>query len=296
MEEKRDLDPAGMAILIAIMVLLAVNQVAIKVTNAGFAPVFAAGLRSAGGLAVLALWMRLRGIGWEFSRATAGAGLLAGLFFAGEFILLFVALDLSTVTRVSVIFYTMPVWMALAGHFLLPGERLDLRKLAGLALAVGGVAWAITARSDSHGTASLWGDLAALGAALGWMAVSLFARITPLARLVPEMQMAWQLLVSAPVLLLLAPLFGPLIRDLKPIHFAGLAFQAVVVAGGVFLVWFCLLKRYKAQGVASFAFLPPVFGVFLGWSLLGEAVDLPLIGALVLVAGGIALVNRRARG
>ena len=44
--------------------LLAFNQVVIKVTNGGFQPVFFAGLRSAGAVVCIWLWLRWRGIPW----------------------------------------------------------------------------------------------------------------------------------------------------------------------------------------------------------------------------------------
>jgi len=289
------MDGFGAGSLILFFLLLAVNQVVIKLTNDGIQPVFAASLRSFGAIAVIWLWMRYRGVRVDFQKGTVSAGILVGLIFSAEFVCLFVALDLTTVTRVSVIFYSMPVWMALAAHFLLPGEHLTRVKSLGLALAFGGVAWAIIDRSGLGGEASLIGDMAALGAALGWMGVSLAARVTPIKRLVPEMQMFWQVLVSAPALLITAMFFGPFIRDLQPIHIAGLAFQAVAIASGAFLFWFWLLKRYKASSVASFAFLSPVFGVVMGWMWLGEHVSRSLIGSLVLVAVGIILINRPAR-
>ncbi|WP_300514939.1 DMT family transporter [Aliiroseovarius sp.] len=293
MDLKRDMDGRGAAILIGVFVLLAVNQVVIKLTNQGFQPVFGATLRSLGGVAVLSLWMLIRRVPLEFRPGTIGAGVLAGLVFSAEFICLYVALDLTTVTRVSVIFYSMPVWMAVVAHFALPGERLTPVKLLGLLLAFAGVTWAILDRSGPGGEASVWGDLAALGAAWGWMGVSLCARLTPLRVLSPEMQMWWQLAVSIPLMLVAAVFFGPFLRDLQPMHWAGIGFQAVLVAAGAFLVWFWLLKSYKASSVASFAFLSPIFGVFMGWAWLGEQVTVPVLGALGLVAVGILLINRR---
>jgi drug/metabolite transporter (DMT)-like permease len=41
-------------------------------------------------------------------------------------------------------------------------------------------------------------------------------------------------------------------------------------------------------------FLTPLFGVFLSWLLLGDPVTVGLVAGLVLVAAGIALVNRPA--
>ena len=51
---------AGLS-LVAVMLLLAVNQVLIKHTNEGFQPAFAAGLRSALAAVSVVLWMWLRG-------------------------------------------------------------------------------------------------------------------------------------------------------------------------------------------------------------------------------------------
>lgn len=287
------MDAKGTAALIVVMLFLAVNQVVIKLTNAGLQPVFAAGLRSAGAVLVLWGWMRLRGLRLDFTPGTRWAGVLVGLLFSVEFLALFVALDLTTVTRVSVIFYSMPVWMALAAHFLLPGERLTPGRSFGLALAFAGVAWAIVDRSGLGGEVSLAGDLAALVGALGWMAVSLTPRLTPLGRLRPEMQMIWQVLVSAPVLLVAAFAFGPFIRDFQPVTAWLMLFQIVAIASGVFLAWFWLLSHYKASQIAAFAFLSPVFGVALGWLWLGETVTPALFAKLALVAAGIVLINRR---
>jgi drug/metabolite transporter (DMT)-like permease len=220
---------------------------------------------------------------------------MIGAIFAAEFVCLFLALDLTTVTRTSIIFYSMPVWLSLAAHFLLPGERMGPRKAFGLALAFGGVAWAIAHRGGG-GDASLAGDLLALGGAWGWAGVALMVRITPLREVRPEMHNFWQLLVSAPILLILAPLFGPLIRDLAPIHIWGLAFQIVGIAGLGFLFWLWLLSIYPASGVASFSFLSPIFGILLGWLLLGEQVGPGTLAAGAMVAVGLLLINWPGRG
>ena len=293
MQTRQDMDAKGAAVLISLFAILAFNQVVIKLTNQGLQPVFAAGLRSAGAVFVLWGWMRLSGQRPDFARATRGSGLLLGTLFAVEFLGLFVALDLTTVSRASVIFYSMPVWTAIAAHWLLPGERLTPPRLVGLTLAFAGVAWAIFDRSGLGAGASLTGDLAALVGALGWMGITLTARLTAISRQTAEMQMFWQVLVSAPILLALAPLFGPLVRDFTPTTAGLMLFQIVVVVAGVFLVWFRLLGRYKASQVAGFGFLSPVFGVAVGWLWLGEAVTVSLLAKLALVATGIVFINRR---
>ncbi|MDJ0630305.1 MAG: DMT family transporter [Rhodobacter sp.] len=295
MERKDRIDAFGAVSLIVFSALLGLNQVVIKLVNDGLQPVFSAGLRSLGALVLLYLWMRVFGSGARIEKGTFWGGLGAGTLFGLEFICLFVALDLTSVARASVIFYSMPVWLALMAHALIPGDRLTARKSFGLVLAFVGVAWAILDRSDGA-EGSLAGDLLALAAAVCWAGIAIFARATPFQRVEPVMQLFWQVTVSAVLLLAVSPLFGPFIRDFQPLHAAGLAFQILVIATGAFLFWLWLLKIYPASGVASFSFLSPLFGVGFGWLILGETVGPGLWAALALVCLGLILINRAPRG
>jgi drug/metabolite transporter (DMT)-like permease len=294
MDRKTHMDTAGALALTAFALNLAFNQVVIKVTGNGFSPLFAAGLRSAGAVLVLLLWIYLRGLSLRMPRAAWPWAFASGIFFSLEFMCLYIALDLTTVSRTSVIFYSMPLWLALASTILLPEERLTRRRAIGLALAFAGVAVALSDRGG--GQVSWAGDLLALCSALCWGGIVLLVRVTPLAEVPPEQQLISQVVVSAPVLLLLAPLFGPVLRDLQPIHLAGMAFQIIAVASFGFLGWFWLMKRYPANSVASFSFISPVASVFMGWLLLDEQIAPTIWVALVLVAVGITLINRRPRG
>jgi drug/metabolite transporter (DMT)-like permease len=74
---------------------------------------------------------------------------------------------------------------------------------------------------------------------------------------------------------------------------ASLLYQAVWVAFITYLVWFWLVRHYPAPKLASFTFLAPLFGVAAGGLLLAEPMSPGLLVALVLVATGIWLVNRR---
>ncbi|WP_296424071.1 DMT family transporter [Yoonia sp.] len=293
MERKTQIDLFGATALTGFALLLAFNQVVIKVTNGGLQPVFFAGVRSAGAVLCIWMWLRWRGIPLRFAPGTRLAGVITGTVFALEFLCLFVALDLTTVGRSGVIFYSMPVWLAFIAHFVMPDDRITAIKALGLAFALAGVAWALLNRSDGAG--SFWGDMAALGAAVGWAVTAMMAKASPLRLVRPEIQLFWQVGVSAPILLVAALFYGPFIRELAPIHIAGLLFQIVVVVSAGFIFWLWLLSIYPASGVASFSFLSPVLSVGLGWFLLGEQVGPDLIGALVLVAIGIILINRPVR-
>ncbi|MCD1624598.1 MAG: DMT family transporter [Paracoccaceae bacterium] len=293
MDRRDRIDAIGAVALIGFAAAMAFNQVVIKLGNGGFQPVFMAALRSFGALLVLLLWMRLRGVRLDLSRDTILPGLALGALFAAEFLCLFWALDHTTVARASILLYSMPVILTISAHFLLPGEGLTRRRSLGLVLAMAGVALVLAQRSS--GEASIQGDLAALGAAFGWTGIALVVRLTPAQRLAPEMQLFWQLSVSAVLLMIAAPFFGPLLRDPDVAHFLGLAYQIVAVASFGFLFWFFLLKLYPASGVASFSFLTPVLAVGFGWLILNEEIGAGVLIGLVLVAVGIVLINRRPR-
>ena len=290
---KTKLDGAGVAMLLGVQGLLAVNQVIIKLVNVGLQPVFFAGLRSLLAIGFVWAWLAWKGRPPRLRREAWGNGLLIGALFAAEFLFLFLAIDLTTVGRSAVIMYSMPVWFAVLAHFGL-GERITPLKAAGLALAFTGCTVAILSRPTS-GEASLAGDLCALGAAWGWALTAYVARRPVMRAEGPEMQLFWMVLVSAPILLLAAPFFGPLIRDLQPLHIVGLVFQSSVVVAGGFIAWLWLLSVYPSSTVASFSFLTPVLAVALGAVLLGESIGPAILVAAVLVAAGIVLMNRPAR-
>ncbi|MEM9047426.1 MAG: DMT family transporter [Pseudomonadota bacterium] len=286
---RRDrIDNQGAILLVTFSLLMGGNHVMVKLTNEGIAPILQAGLRSLIALPIVlgfALIMRRR---LSLRDGTFWPGMLCGLFFAIEFVLLFIALDMTDVSRAAILFYTMPVWLAVAAHFLIPGERLNLQRLAGLGLAVCGVTLAL---GGATGEGSLLGDLLSLLGALFWTGIALTARLTRLRDAAPEMQLIYQLGVSAVLLLLIAPMDGPLLREIEIHHWGLLVAQAIFVISIGFLLWFWVLKTYPASDMAAFGFLSPVFSVAMGWAILDEPVGPALLIALALVGAGIFLVT-----
>lgn len=289
---KDRLDGVGTAALLGVTLLLAINQVVIIEVNEGLQPVFFAGLRSVLAVGFVTAWLWSQGRPPVLERKHILPGLLIGALFSAEFLCLFLALDLTALGRASVLFYSMPLWLAVLAHFGLPGERLTKTKSAGLFLAFVGTAIAILSRQPGEG-GSLLGDMLAIGAAIGWASTAFMARKSALNAAGPEMQLFWMVLVSGPILLIVSPLFGPLVRDLTAYHILGLLFQSSIVVAGGFIAWLWLLSVYPAATVASFSFLTPIFAIILGVLIYGEQVTLPLGLAALFVAAGIVLINHR---
>lgn len=295
MERKDRIDAFGATLLIIFSAILGLNQVLVKIVNDGMGPFFQAGLRSAVAILpviIFAVLMRRR---LSISDGSLIPGLIAGALFAAEFMLLFQALEYTSVSRASVLFYTMPVWVAVGAHYLIPGEGLTLARIAGLSLAVLGVVIALW-RNDAPATEfALIGDLMCILGAILWAAIALLARTTDLKKSSPEMQLIYQLVVSAPVMLLAAFWADDMLRDLTTLHVGIFLFQSFGIVSIGYVTWFWVLSIYPASDMASFGFLAPVFGVLFSWLILDEQITVTIIAALALVGAGIVLVNRKPR-
>jgi drug/metabolite transporter (DMT)-like permease len=291
-ERRTRIDATGASLLIGFSMLLGLNQALVKIVNSGFAPVFQSGLRSVCAFFPVLLWALWRGRRLSLRDGSLGPGLVNGLLFSGEFCLLFLALDYTSVSRVSLFFYTMPLWVALGAHFLIPGERLTLVKLLGLSIALAGVLIGLASRTGAASAEAWIGDLLSLVAALFWASIALLSRTTRLSECSPEMNLLYQLGVSAIILTLLAPLFGDLIRDVTPSIIMIFIFQVVFVVAIGFVVWFWILSVYPVAEMASFSLLTPIFGIIAGWWIFDEQLSSGFFLALALVGAGLILVNR----
>jgi len=276
------------------MAMLGLNQVGIKIVNDGMAPVFQAGLRSFSAGILIFLYCLWRGSKIDLQKAVLIPGIAIGICFAIEFALLFKALEYTTVARTSVLFYTMPFWVALGAHFLIPDERLTSLKVFGLVLACIGTAIALLGGKAGTGEASLLGDIIALIAATMWAAIALITRTTQFSTIKPEAQLFYQLSISAVILLPIA-MMGETFKEPTTLHFIIFASQVIFVVCIGFVAWFWVLSIYPASDMASFSFLAPLFGVFFGWLILGEQLTWNILVALLLVGVGIILVNRKPK-
>ncbi len=301
MQRKDHIDLFGAVILIGFSVLLGLNQALVKLVNDGLAPIMQAGLRSLAAFVPILLFAVIMRRKLQFERATLGLGVLNGLIFGLEFCLLFIALDYSTVARVSLFFYTMPVWVALGAHLLIPTERLTSLQTLGLMIALVGVAVGLF-QGQAAALETAWlGDSLSLLAAMLWAATVLLLRTTRLAQLSAEMNLLYQLAISGVLLTAFAyapfdafkEVFGEPIREPTPILWAIFAFQVISVACVGFLTWIWLLSIYPATKMTSFSLLTPIAGVAFGWLIFNDELTPLFILALLLVGAGLLLVNRQ---
>lgn len=282
------------AILLLCCMAWGVNQVAIKISISGISPLLGAGLRSLVAAALLLLWCRLRGEPLFRVDGSGAYGLLIGLMFASEFVFIYWGLAFTTASRSVIFLYSAPFFVALGAHFAIPGERLTPGRLTGLVLAFVGLCLAFADGLSLPSRRELVGDTLELAGGILWGATTVVVKKGGRVPLTPQRTLFYQLAVSSVALIGASTLLGERgITALTPSVLAAFAYQAVIVAFVSYLIWFWLLERYPASGLASFSFWTPLFGVLAGWLLMGDRLSGNLGAAAVLVALGIYLVNRR---
>ena len=294
MEKKTKIDAFGAIALISFSLLLGINHVVIKIVNLGLNPIFFAGIRSFIAFIFIIIWMKLVDKPIVFNSKYTKISFIAGIIFALEFLFLFLALDFTTVSRNSIIYYSMPLWLTILLFFTKSNEKISFLKFLGLILAFIGVVLSVTNFKINLilNSPNLIGDILAFLAALFWALLIIIAKNSSFSKVSPEMQLLWMVMVSGPILTIFSLFIEDPIRNFQLIHIWGILFQSIIVVAGGFLFWLWLLSKYPASGVASFSFLTPIFTIFFGWLILSEVMTFDFLIAAFLVILGLILINR----
>ncbi len=293
-QRKTQLDALAGTVLLACCVFWGFQQVLVKATLAEVSPVWQAALRFILATVLLLIWMRWRGVALRDSQGSGRAGVWIGLLFSAEFVCIYVGLQHSTASRLTIFLYTAPFWVALLLPFWVKSERMGKMQWAGLLLAFSAVAYALRDGLQANGPHHWLGDLLALGAGAFWGLTTVAIRSTAAGRISPEKLLLYQIANCALVLPVVAWALGEELRlDFSAWAWCSIAIQAAVGAFASYLIWMWMLSRYPATRLSTFAFLTPVFALMFGTLWLGESLSPGLVVALAGVAAGIVLVNRK---
>jgi drug/metabolite transporter (DMT)-like permease len=241
-------------------------------------------------------WMVFKGIRPFEPDRTLIPGVVAGLLFFAEFVLLYSALEHTNTSRAITFLYLAPFIVALVLPIFIPAERLNWIQSCGLLIAFAGLAFAFH-DGFSSSAAHFWlGDIAVIGAAAAWAFTTIVVRTTTLGQIQPERTLFFQLFFSSIALIGLCITYGIPLPDTFSIKaMASLFLQSVIIAAASYLFWFWLLRHYLASKVSAFSFLTPMFGLLFGFFLAGDPINSSLIAAFISIVLGIYLVNRRQR-
>ena len=289
---KETLDLKAVAILTGLCLLWGFNAVAIKVSNAGIAPVFSAGIRSVIAVIALVIWMRVKRI--PLFPSNLLDGLAVGLLFGTEFACLYASLLYTTASSAWILLYATPFFHAVGAHFFLEGDRLTAHKTTGLILAFIGIIVLLSKHLGVPSWVGLVGDLLAFAAAALWALTTIFIKRRLVGSVSFYNTLFYQTLFSIPVLFLISFLMKETpIAYLDGIIVLSIVFQGIVVAFISYLLWFYLVHEYPVSRLSAFTFLTPVFATISSVVFLFEPLTWKLSVSLVLVSLGIYVVNMK---
>lgn len=298
MNTRKPLDMLAIGLMVVFCLCGGMQQVVLKATGDDISPVLQLALRSGIAALLIGLLALFRGEKLSLSDGSWKPGLVVGVLFTLEYLLLGEALRFTTASHAVVFLYTSPVFTALILHFLEDSERMSLLQCGGITLALAGVALAFLQPEQAGAAANLTdmllGDTMALCAGAAWGASNVIIRTSTLARTPFKLTILYQLVVAFVLLFAAAVVLGQLKFNPTPQALGSLAFQSVVIAFAAFLIWFWLLSRYQVSRISVLSFMTPLLGVALGGWLLGETIEPGFLFGALLVIAGVILVSGEA--
>ncbi len=195
----------------------------------------------------------------------------------------------------SIMLTTGPAITVILAHLFLPDEQLNRGKAGGVILALGGAA--LLALSGESGLADVgkanpWGYVMLLTAVLLGNSAAIYIR--KYLRGYRSYDVASiRMFVAALIVMPLSLIFvGFDLSTVTPTGYAALFYAAVMGTFGGLLLSVYNIKRFGATAGAMAAYIIPMVSVILGAILLGERITAVMLIGMVLIIGGVVIINR----
>ncbi len=283
----------GAVLAIVVSVFWGANPVAIKLGLIDTPPLRLAWMRFLVGAIAVVIWGawtgRFRGFTIRHHEWRPLAVL--GLLFTAQVGSMNIGTSLTSAAHASILINSYAVHTVVLAHFMIPGDRLSLQRLAGVIIAYGGVVM-LFARELTAGDSTLLGDAIMFGSAF-----LLAERTIYLARAVQSLDplklILCQAIIGGVLFFITSSVF-----ESRPTVWTGrlvavLGYQGVLIAGFNFVINLWLLKRYRPTSLATYFLTQPIFGVLAAAAFTGDPLTLDLLVSSVAVAVGIGLTTIR---
>jgi drug/metabolite transporter (DMT)-like permease len=289
---RRDMDVTGAALALLISIFWGISPVTVKLAFEDIAPIRLAVWRfGLGGVAIMGwAWFSGQLDAFRVKREEVRTLVVVGLILALQVGCINFGTKRTSAAHAAVILNSYAVHIVVLAHFLIPGDRLTLRRLSGILVAYAGILTLFVRQPEGAGV-TLLGDLLVFASS-----ILLAERTVYLARAVhrtdPLKLLMAQIVVGSACFIVYSALFEPGPTRWTARLVAILLFQGIVLAGFNFVINLWLLQRYRPSGLAAFYLTQPVFGVIAATLMAGDRLTPELIVASVAVTVGIALTGR----
>jgi len=283
--------PADTARLLALAAIWGASFIFIRVAAPVLGPVWTTEGRVLIGGAALAAWFAITGFDPQWRRYMKVYATVGVINSAVPFCLFSFAGAHLSASVMSILNATSPMFGLLLGAAF-SGERLTLRKAAGLIVGISGVA--LVARLDvlegSPDPMAGWAVAACLGAAFCYGLTGVFIKRRGAgapSRGIAVGAQVFAALALAPFLPLLPPASMP-----GALVLANLAALGILASAIALILYFRLIADVGATRALTVTYLIPLFGLLWGALFLGETLTAPMIAGGALILAGTVLVTR----
>jgi len=284
------MDARGAALAIFLCLLFGSNALAIKLSLFGLSPYACVTIRFLIASIIILVYARVKKIPLGLSAPEWAHAVAMGVIFGLQMAVFYVGITYTTVSHAGVLMNTQPFFVAIMAHFLLPDDRLTLRKISGIVLAFIGVS-VLFSGHGSTSSGNLLGDALIMGSSFLWAAQTIYIkRFTDHWHSIPLV--LHPMVLSIFIFLVFYLIFeGHTVQTIDTTVLLSLFYQSVIVAGYGYIGWTELLLKYKATHLSVFVFTMPIVAVVLGIIFMGDPFSMKLLASLLLVAVGILIVN-----
>jgi drug/metabolite transporter (DMT)-like permease len=287
-------DALKLAGFVLLCVIWGSTWLVIKVGYGGLGPFNVAGIRFAIAAVVLTIVVPLVGARWPRGRVEWTLVAFVGvLLFLGDYGLIYWAEQYIDSGLTAILFGTFPLLTMAFAHVYVPGERMTRRKLTG------GIA-------ASLGVVALFGDRVHIDASNAWpMAAIIGAAACAAAANVATKRHggaihsaalnASTMSLGAVLLLATSWVAGDGVKlPSDATSWAAVSYLSLVGSVVAFLIYFQLLKTWKATTVSFFGVFTPAIALLLGAAVLHERLTVwSLVGSVLILVGVSAALTDR---
>ncbi|MEU4219403.1 DMT family transporter [Actinoplanes sp. NPDC026623] len=285
---------SSLARLVLLALLWGSGFLWIKLSLRGFTPIQIVLVRLALGALVLALVALARGLRFPTGRVIWGHLFVAALVANAIPYTLFGIGEGTVGSNVAgVINATTPLWTVLVAFLAGTDRTISPRRGAGLALGFAGTLLIFTPW-DSAGEIASWGGLAILAASASYGISFVYMGRFLTNRGIPALMLSASQLAAGAVLMVFTLPFGGLVAPHWRLDaIASLLILGIFGTGLAYVLNYRLIADEGPTAASTTTYLLPLVAVGLGALVVDETVTLAMTAGMVVVLGGVALVQRR---
>ena len=240
---------------------------------------------------VILFWARYKRVSLIPTKAEIKPLVQLGILFSVQLLFLNIGISKTSVSSSVILNSTYPIWVITLSHFFIKGDNFTFLKFSGVMIAYLGI---FITYFDSFGNSSfLLGNAFCLvsGFLLGVRTIFLAKGSESIAPL--KLLMA-QAFFGSIIFILISVIFESDPYKFSLILLISILYQGAIVAGFNFIANIWLLKNYKPSQVTVIHLSQPIFGILIGYVVLGEKIGLLVVLGAAFVILGSVLVRKNS--